>query len=139
MKISVITICYNAEKEIGRTVRSVLSQTFNDLEYIIVDGKSEDSTVSIAENIVKDYPQRKVEIISEPDKGIYDAMNKGIKKASGDWVCMMNAGDAFADENVLSNVFRKQIPENVSFLYSDLYKATSLGRKFRVNMYCSEP
>ena len=138
MKISIITICYNAEKEIARTIKSVLKQTFKDIEYIIVDGKSKDRTVAIAEDIVKDFPQREVKIISEPDRGIYDAMNKGIKISSGEWVCMMNAGDSFADESVLSNVFHQKIPEGVSFLYSDLYKATSFGRKFKVHMYCTE-
>lgn len=138
MAISVITICYNAEKEIERTAKSVLAQKFEDIEYIIVDGKSKDNTIAIAERLVSAYPHRNIKIISEPDKGIYDAMNKGIKMASGEWVCMMNAGDSFADENVLSNVFNQKIPEHVSFLYSDLYKATSFGRKFKVNMYCTE-
>lgn len=138
MKISIITISYNVEKEIERTMRSVLNQTFKDLEYIVVDGKSKDTTVAIAKSIAAEYPDRAVRIISEPDKGIYDAMNKGIKMASGDWVCMMNAGDTFANCNVLHDVFENQIPENISFLYSDLYKATSYGKKFRVNMYCNE-
>lgn len=138
MKISIITISYNVEKEIERTMRSVLNQTFQDLEYIVVDGKSSDGTVNIARSIAREYPNRIIHIISEPDKGIYDAMNKGIKIASGDWVCMMNAGDTFANCNVLHDVFENQIPENISFLYSDLYKATSYGKKFRVNMYCNE-
>jgi len=138
MKISIITISYNAAKEIERTMRSVLNQTFQDLEYIVVDGKSSDGTVNVARKIACEYPNRKIHIISEPDKGIYDAMNKGIKMASGDWVCMMNAGDSFVDGNVLTNVFSQQIPDCVSFLYSDLYKSTSFGRWFRVNMYCNE-
>ena len=138
MKISIITICYNAAKEIERTMRSVLNQTFQDLEYIIVDGKSSDGTINMARKIASEYPNRIIHIISELDKGIYDAMNKGIKMASGDWVCMMNAGDTFANCNVLHDVFENQIPENISFLYSDLYKATSYGKKFRVNMYCNE-
>lgn len=138
MKISIITICYNAAKEIERTMRSVLNQTFQDLEYIIVDGKSSDGTINMARKIASEYPNRIIHIISEPDKGIYDAMNKGIKMASGDWVCMMNAGDIFANCNVLHDVFANQIPENISFLYSDLYKATSYGKKFRVNMYCNK-
>lgn len=138
MKISVITICYNAEKEIGRTITSVLSQTYQDLEYIIVDGASKDNTVAIAKRTAERFPGRNVTIVSEPDKGIYDAMNKGIKMASGEWVNMMNAGDGFVDENVLSKVFEKEIPEKISFIYSDFYKATSFGRYFRVRKNCSE-
>ena len=84
MKISIITISYNVEKEIERTMRSVLNQTFKDLEYIVVDGKSKDNTVAIAKSIAAEYPDRAVRIISEPDKGIYDAMNKGIIQANGD-------------------------------------------------------
>lgn len=126
------------EKEIERTMRSVLNQTFQDLEYIIVDGKSSDRTIEIARNIANDYPNRCVHIISEPDKGIYDAMNKGIKNASGEWVNMMNAGDVFADDNVLENIFNENISDNIAFLYSDLYKKTSFGRCFKVNMYCAE-
>lgn len=138
MKISIITISYNVEKEIERTMRSVLNQTFQDLEYIVVDGKSKDNTVAIAKSIAAEYPDRTVRIISEPDKGIYDAMNKGIKMASGEWVNMMNAGDVFVDENVLENIFKEQIPDDIAFLYSDFYKATSLGRYFRVHTCCEE-
>lgn len=138
MKISVITISYNVEKEIERTMRSVLNQTFQDLEYIIVDGKSSDRTIEIARNIASNYPDRCIRIISEPDKGIYDAMNKGIKKASGEWVNMMNAGDVFANDTVLENVFKVNISDDIAFLYSDLYKKTSFGRCFKVNMYCTE-
>jgi len=136
--ISVITICYNAEREIGWTVESVLSQSYKNIDYIIVDGGSVDSTLNEIEIVTKKYPTRNVKIISEPDKGIYDAMNKGIKRASGDWVCMMNAGDRFANNEVLANVFSKPIPANISFLYSDFYKATSFGRYFIVPTHCNE-
>lgn len=138
MKISVITICFNAENEIERTMRSVLNQTFCDLEYIIVDGKSSDGTIQIAKKIASEYGNRQITIISEPDKGIYDAMNKGLKKASGIWISMMNAGDTYANNNVLSDVFSLPISENVKFIFSDFYKATSTGRYFRVSTVCNE-
>ena len=138
MKISIITVCYNAEKEIERTIRSVLSQTYQDLEYIVVDGASKDKTVEVAQKVVEEYPHRDVTIISEPDKGIYDAMNKGIKAAKGEWVNMMNAGDFFVDKDVLLKVFEKPLPENIAFVYSDFYKSTSFGRYFRVQKNCSE-
>ena len=136
--ISVITVCYNAEKEIERTIRSVLNQTFEDIEFIIVDGASVDGTPEKAKNILLQYSNRYTCLISEPDKGIYDAMNKGIKASSGEWLCMMNAGDVFTNENVLSDVFSNCIPENITFLYSDFYKATSFGKYFRVHTCCEE-
>lgn len=138
MLVSVITISFNAEKEIGKTVKSVLNQSFDDYEFIIVDGKSNDYTLNVVNDIIKYYSNKNVKIISEPDRGIYDAMNKGIKMASGEWVCMMNAGDCFASDNVLSEIFADPIDENISFLYSDLYKMTSFGKMFKVNMFCDE-
>lgn len=120
-KISVITICYNAEKEIERTMRSVLNQSFHDLEYVIVDGDSKDGTLRIINQVASDYPTRDVKIISEPDKGIYDAMNKGIHIASGEWLNMMNAGDVFAGDDVLEKVLERNIPKEKNFLYSDAW------------------
>lgn len=116
-KVSVITVCYNAEKEIERTIKSVLSQTYTNLEYIIVDGNSSDKTMEI----VLHYSENITKIVSEPDKGIYDAMNKGIKMANGEWVIMMNAGDEFASNSVLDKIFQGTIPEYVKFIYSDTY------------------
>lgn len=136
--ITVITVCYNAEKEIERTMRSVLNQTYHDLEYVIVDGLSKDKTISIIEDIKNEYPNRKIHFLSEPDRGIYDAMNKGIKASSGEWLCMMNAGDIFTNENVLTDVFSNKIPDNITFIYSDFYKATSFGKYFRVHTCCEE-
>lgn len=120
-KISVITICYNAEKEIEKTMRSVLNQSFDDFEYIIVDGASKDGTLSIIREISKEYQDKPIRIYSEPDRGIYDAMNKGVKLAHGTWLNMMNAGDCFHDSNVLSNLFSLDISENISVIYSDSY------------------
>ena len=117
-KISVITVCYNAEKEIERTINSVLNQTYNNIEYIIVDGKSTDLTI----NIVNKYSTRISKVISETDRGIYDAMNKGIRDANGEWVIMMNAGDIFSSDNVIESIFSQDIPSNIEFIYSDMYQ-----------------
>jgi glycosyltransferase involved in cell wall biosynthesis len=136
--ISIITVCYNAEKEIERTMQSVLGQTYLDLEYIIIDGASRDNTVKKAKEIIGEYPQRRIRLISEPDCGIYDAMNKGIKIAHGEWVNMMNAGDCFTNKYVLERIFSSPIPDNISFIYSDFFKMTSFGRYFRVVKSCSE-
>jgi glycosyltransferase involved in cell wall biosynthesis len=91
--ISVITVCYNSEKFIERTVKSVLQlkSVIHDLEYIIIDGNSKDGTLAKLEK----YKDAIDIIVSEPDKGIYDAMNKGVSKAKGNWVCFMNSGDCF--------------------------------------------
>lgn len=117
VKLSVITICYNARDEIERTLLSVINQSFKDFEYIIIDGGSTDGTM----DIVRKYSDKINIIVSESDKGIYDAMNKGIKLAHGTWLNMMNAGDKFASDHVLSDVFKDEIKENISFLYSDNY------------------
>ena len=138
MTLSVITICFNAEKEIERTMSSVLNQSYNDMEYIVVDGKSTDRTMEIVDRIASNYPKRKITIISEPDGGIYDAMNKGVKKASGVWISMMNAGDSYVSNDVLSEIFSNPIPENINFLYSDFYKSTSFGKYFRVSTKCTD-
>ena len=100
-RVSVITICKNAQALIRQTILSVTGQTYQEIEYIIVDGQSSDDTA----NIVFDYIDKIDTYICEPDHGIYDAMNKGIEKATGDWLCFMNAGDTFAHKNVVNDVF----------------------------------
>lgn len=98
--VTVITVCYNAVSLLEETMLSVLGQDYPNLEYLIIDGASTDGTLGI----IKKYADR-VTFVSDPDKGIYDAMNKGLKMAKGEWVNFMNAGDAFADSHVLSEVF----------------------------------
>lgn len=106
MKVSIITICYNSEKDIEATMRSVLNQDYKDIEYLIVDGASKDSTVSIAESLRKDFEAAGMElkISSEPDGGIYDAMNKGIRMATGDLIGILNAADFYVPETVSTMV-----------------------------------
>lgn len=100
MKITVITVCYNSAKTIERTIQSVISQKYYDLEYIIIDGASTDGT----EDIIKKYKHSIAVYISEQDRGIYDAMNKGIEKASGDIVAFLNSDDWYITE---ADVFNK--------------------------------
>jgi glycosyltransferase involved in cell wall biosynthesis len=107
-KFTVVTITYNAETVVGRTLESVLRQTYTDVEHLIIDGASTDGTLSLAE----DYKRRsdesecghKVIVKSEPDSGIYDAMNKGLTQVSGDYVVFMNAGDFFPADDTLENI-----------------------------------
>ena len=116
MKISIITIAYNSENSISDAINSVLSQTYPDIEYIIVDGKSKDKTVEI----VKSYGNKISKFVSEPDKGIYDALNKGIEMASGDMVGFMHSDDLFADEHVIEKVAGLFKENDVDSIYGDL-------------------
>lgn len=118
-KISVITVCFNAEKDIKKTMVSVLQQTYENIEYLILDGKSSDNTLKFIDEVKTYYPNRDIRVISEPDNGIYDAMNKGIKWASGEWLNMMNAGDIFVNSNVLQNIVDSGLMSNSSFVYTD--------------------
>lgn len=123
--ISVITVCYNCCEQLEKTILSYISQSYKNKELIVVDGGSHDNTLCI----IKKYEDYITKWISEPDNGIYDAMNKGLKLSSGEWVNFMNAGDVFANCDVLSNIFSQHIPENISFLYSDVYEQTGVGDK----------
>jgi len=98
--ISIITVVYNGALYLENTIQNVVNQTYSNIEFIIVDGGSSDGTM----NIVKRYSNKITKWVSEPDKGIYDAMNKGITFATGDWIIFMNAGDTFVDMNVLTKV-----------------------------------
>lgn len=89
--LSVITVTYNAERTLERTLKSVQEQSYPYIEHIVVDGKSKDNTVGL----IQQYENPKLKWISEPDKGLYDAMNKAATMASGDYVCFLNAGDTF--------------------------------------------
>ena len=114
--ISIITVCYNAAKTVENTILSVLNQTYPNIEYIIIDGGSTDGTL----DIIKKYQDKITYWVSEPDKGIYDAMNKGTLKATGEWLNFMNAGDTFYDEQVLEKVFKDKDWSNTDVIYGDV-------------------
>lgn len=105
--VTIITVSYNAETEIDKTIQSVLSQTYKDYEYIFIDGGSKDCTVTIIDSYRERFSALGISywVTSEADRGIYDAMNKGIRQACGQWVLMLNAGDCLVDANVLADVF----------------------------------
>ena len=110
-KFSIITVTYNAGKVLEDTIQSVIFQTYRNVEYIIVDGHSKDNTM----DIVNKYRNHISKVISEPDKGLYDAMNKGIRMATGDYLCFLNAGDEFHDNETLQKIVQtlkgKDLPD----------------------------
>ena len=126
-KLTVITIVYNNVRDIERTITSVLKQTYKNIEYIIIDGKSTDGTLSI----IAQYKERISRIISEPDKGIYDAMNKGLALATGDYILFMNSGDEIYDEQTVEDVFDSAPGADIYYgeteMFNDNWK--SLGRR----------
>jgi glycosyltransferase involved in cell wall biosynthesis len=99
--ITIITVVRNDEKNIEKTILNILSQNYPSLEYIIIDGGSTDQTLSI----IQKYSTKISRIISEPDRNIFDAMNKGVLYATGEWICFMNSGDRFANSRVISEIF----------------------------------
>jgi len=115
-KISLITVSFNAEASIGRCIASVIGQTFKNYEYIIIDGASTDNTI----NIIKKHEAGISVFVSEPDKGIYDAINKGIRLAKGDVIGILNADDFFADSNALGLVAEVFAQKNTEIVYADL-------------------
>jgi len=116
MKVSIITISYNSATTIEDTIRSVLSQDYPDLEYIIVDGNSSDGTLGI----VKRYQSSIAQFISEPDKGIYDGMNKGLKMASGELIGILNSDDIYEDPKVISDMVKLVESSKCMAAYADL-------------------
>ena len=117
MKVSIITVCYNSAATIEGTIQSVLNQTYSDIEYLVIDGQSTDETLQI----VRKYENEIATILSEKDKGMYDAINKGIQLCTGDVVGVLNADDFYIDNKVIEEVVSKMRNENADSLYSDLY------------------
>ncbi len=121
MKISVITIAYNSENCIGRTIASILEQTYKNIEYWIIDGKSKDKTVDVAESYREALEEKGVDyhIISEPDGGIYDAMNKGIRMATGDIIGILNSDDTY-EPYTLQTVAETFAKEQCDLMYGNI-------------------
>ena len=116
MKISIITIAYNSAETIEATIQSVIAQEYADVEYIIIDGASKDATMEV----VNRYRNHISIVVSEPDKGIYDAMNKGVARATGDVVGILNSDDFYADNTVISDVIARFQESGADAVYADL-------------------
>lgn len=115
MKISIITVCYNAEAHIDETLRSVVMQDHRDIEHIVVDGGSADGTMAKVER----YREVLAHVVSERDKGVYDAMNKGLRLATGEVVAFVNAGDMIARRDVLSAMVKEFERNDADVIYGD--------------------
>ena len=124
-KFTIITTVYNGEKTIEKTINSVISQKFNNYEYIIVDALSNDNTLAI----VSKYKQHISKIISEPDKSIYEGMNKGIKNANGEIIVIINSGDTFSENalEIVNNYFENY--EHIDFLFRQRISLNVLPEK----------
>ena len=132
MKISIITVTFNSEKTLRYTIESVLNQNYDDIEYLIIDGASTDSTL----DIIKCYEPKfegKLHYISEPDKGIYDAMNKGILMATGNVVGFLNSDDLFIDKKVAEDIV-SAFDTNTDAIYANLYfvQSTDVNQIVRI-------
>lgn len=127
LKISIVTVSYNSSNTIANTLRSVASQQYPNVEHIIIDGASKDNTVEI----VKSVGTHVAQLVTEPDNGIYDAMNKGLALATGDIVSFLNSDDEYSDETVLSDVAEAFLASNVDFIYGDLQMVDRSGKTAR--------
>ena len=125
VKISIITVALNSEKTIKDTLKSVISQSYKSIEYIVIDGGSTDGT----RDIIKKYKSDIDIFISEPDTGIYDALNKGIQVATGDIIAILHSDDLFYDQFVVSDMVNRMVDTGSEFCFSDLIIVDLTGEK----------
>jgi len=130
MKISIVTVSYNAEETLARTLESVASQTYPNVEHILVDGGSTDTSMLIAEKVGKHLTVS----LSEPDRGIYDAMNKGLALATGDVITFLNADDYYDSDDIVMQVAERINAQQLDFLTGNVayFKSGSRGSAIRV-------
>ena len=136
MKVSIITITYNSEATIRDTIESVINQTYKNIEYIFIDGKSTDNTISI----IKSYGENISTLISEKDNGLYDALNKGIALATGDIIGILHSDDFYTNFNVITNIVSSFDKSNADAVYADLYyvdknNTNQIHRKWKSGNY----
>jgi len=138
VKVSIITVAYNAESSIRDAIESVVSQRYKNIEYIIIDGNSSDQTLSI----IREYSDKIQSVVSEPDNGIYDAMNKGIVAATGDIIGILNADDFYANSRVISDVvseFQNNLDLDViigKMVYVDFSDKDKVVRSYNSERFC---
>lgn len=138
MKISIITATYNSGKTVGDTLKSVLAQTYHDYELLVVDGASKDNTLEVVKKMEPLFEGR-MRYISEPDKGIYDAMNKGIRMATGDVIGILNSDDFYTSDDALACIAWTLEKEKVDAVYGDIHYVDDEDLKKCVRYYSSKP
>ena len=128
-KITIITVCYNSLQDLKKTVASIAEQTYTDFEYLVIDGGSNDGTLAYLEARREVFKEKGIayHFVSESDKGTYDAMNKGARKASGEWVNYMNAGDCFYAQDTLERFFSHPIHQDSGIIYGDTLQVFDFG------------
>jgi glycosyltransferase involved in cell wall biosynthesis len=134
LKISIITVSFNSVKSIAHTINSVLAQTYPEIEYIIIDGSSTDGTIEIIESFSSGIST----FISEPDKGIYDAINKGIKMATGDIIGILNSDDFFYDNSVIEKIAKSIEENNIDAIIGDVQFVDQANTSKVIRYYSSK-
>lgn len=129
-KISIITICKNCKDDFAITARSIINQNYQNLEWIVIDGGSDDGTIENINNVIDNISY----FVSEIDNGIYDAINKGIEAATGEWILCLNAGDYLTSDNILTRVLSMKDIDKYDAIYSDCIVVYPDGRKTNVYM-----
>ena len=135
LKVSIITVCYNSELYIKDVIESVLNQTYKNIEYIIIDGNSKDKTI----DIIKSYGNKIDKFVSEPDKGIYDAMNKGIALATGDIVGLLNSDDFYISNNIIEKIVNAFQEHQTDSVYADLLYVSKKNTNKIIRYWKSKP
>jgi glycosyltransferase involved in cell wall biosynthesis len=130
MKVSIITVCYNSDSTIEKTIQSVVNQSYQDIEYIIVDGASKDNTLSIIKHYESLFNGR-MSWISEPDKGLYDAMNKGIFMATGDLIGIINSDDIFYHNQTIDEIVTFHKLQDIDASVGDIVQQNESGKNIR--------
>lgn len=138
LKISIITATYNSGKTVGDTLKSVLAQTYHDYELLVVDGASKDNTLEVVKKMEPLFEGR-MRYISEPDKGIYDAMNKGIRMATGDVIGILNSDDFYTSDDALACIAGTLENEKVDAVYGDIHYVNDDDLTKCVRYYSSKP
>ena len=130
LKITIITVCKNSERFLNETINSVIQQRYKNIEYIIIDGKSTDATPAI----IRQYEPHIHYWVSEEDKGMYDAINKGLKKANGDYILVLNSDDILANENIIQDVVKQIAIGKLDYYYGNMIKLKE-GKSKKVQLF----
>lgn len=140
LSVAVVTVTYNAEAGLRKTIDSVLAQSYGKLEYWIMDGESSDATIAIAEGYKSEFEKKKIpyQIISQADNGIFDAMNRSLSFIHSDYVIFLNAEDFFASGEVIESIFRNRLHTNSDVIYGNYYAYSKNKRKRYVSRSASE-